>query len=229
MKATKATRGVSADVAPSPSAGRQGASLRIVGQSNAPIETSRQGTGPSGLDQLLVRLPELTLAEAEPLQKGSLGEGKSAFHAVSRAPTAPASRQGGHGDLDLDTRRAAALVPALVAPPQLRLQERYLVRHQWEGTVLERLADGFRARLCDLSGTTPDEYADFPLVSVSDDDVPLILPGGIFHWFVGYRIEASGQHTTWSQIRFRRLPRWSKRELVALNQPSDLDEFFSAR
>ncbi len=103
------------------------------------------------------------------------------------------------------------------------------MHHEWEGTVVSLADDSFRARLRDLSGETPEEYADFSLASVSDDDIALVVPGAIFHWFVGYRIEASGQRGTWSGIRFRRLPRWGKRDLAALKQPSDLDEFFETK
>jgi hypothetical protein len=110
------------------------------------------------------------------------------------------------------------------------LQEHYIVLHQWEGRVVEVGSEGFRARVRELGpGAAEEEYGDFSFESVSPDDEPLVVVGGVFYWFVGYRREPSGQRSNWGSIRFRRLPRWTKKDLDALDAPSDLDEFFGAK
>ena len=76
-------------------------------------------------------------------------------------------------------------------------------------------ADKFAARLIDLTGTpaSPDEEAEFSITELSDDDLPLVVPGAIFRWSVGIETKPGGGKQSVSQIIFRRLPQWTKRGL----------------
>jgi hypothetical protein len=121
------------------------------------------------------------------------------------------------------------IAPRFFARPRLQIEEQYRVLHRWEGVVTAIEADYFQARVREFPlDSHDDEYGDFSMDSVSEDDAELLVEGAVFYWFAGYRTEASGQRTTWSSIRFRRVRRWSKRELDALDAPSDLDEFFGS-
>jgi len=84
---------------------------------------------------------------------------------------------------------------------------------KWEGIVQEVLADGFIAKLVDLSNDSPEEVADFPFEELSDDDKILVEDGAVFYWNIGYQISPSGQKRRTSLIRFRRLPAWRQKDL----------------
>jgi hypothetical protein len=86
---------------------------------------------------------------------------------------------------------------------------------KWEGVVLEVWEDAFLARLVDLTRPGPDEEAEFPLDEISEEDRPLVRPGAIFYWNIGYHDSSSGQRTRASIIRFRRLPAWRREEIEA--------------
>ena len=93
------------------------------------------------------------------------------------------------------------------------VQNRFVPLQKWEGTVLQVLEDSFFARLVDLTSSGVDEEAEFPVEEVSDADRPLIMPGAVFYWNIGYIDNISGQRTRASVIRFRRLPVWRPEEL----------------
>jgi hypothetical protein len=94
------------------------------------------------------------------------------------------------------------------------VQHRFVLLQKWEGTVLQVLPeDSLFARLVDLSGSGPDEEAEFSLEEVSEADRLLVAPGAIFYWSIGYIDSLSGQRTRSSVIRFRRLPVWRAEDL----------------
>jgi hypothetical protein len=100
-------------------------------------------------------------------------------------------------------------------------QSAFISLQKWEGVVLEVLSDSFLARLVDLTRTGPDEEAEFPLDEVSEEDRPLIRPGAIFYWNIGYHNSYSGQRTRTSIIRFRRLPAWTREEIEAAKREAE--------
>jgi hypothetical protein len=91
----------------------------------------------------------------------------------------------------------------------------------WEGIVMEVMADAFLARLIDVTDTGTDEEAIFPIDEISEDDKPLVKPGAIFYWDIGYHTSYSGQRTRIPLIRFRRLPAWTQREIDAAKQEAE--------
>ena len=100
-------------------------------------------------------------------------------------------------------------------------QSAFISLQKWEGVVLEVLSDSFLTRLVDLTRTGPDEEAEFPLDEISEEDRPLIRPGAIFYWNIGYHNSYSGQRTRTSIIRFRRLPAWTREEIEAAKQEAE--------
>ncbi len=100
-------------------------------------------------------------------------------------------------------------VPRL-APPRTRSE----ILQQWEGEVRTVDADEFTAVIRDLgSAHAPEEEVTLAREEVSDGDLQLVQPGAIFYWAVGYRISPGGQKTRTSELLFRRLPAWSRRQL----------------
>jgi|RhiMetdeSRZDD1v2_1073273.scaffolds.fasta_scaffold21955_4 hypothetical protein len=100
-------------------------------------------------------------------------------------------------------------------------QSAFLSLQKWEGVVLEVLSDSFLTRLVDLTRTGSDEEAALPLDEVSEEDRPLIRPGAIFYWNIGYHTSYSGQRTRTSIIRFRRLPTWTREEIEAARREAE--------
>ena len=83
----------------------------------------------------------------------------------------------------------------------------------FEGSVLKVGDDSFVARLIDRSNDMGDQEAEFPMDEVSDSDRPLIVPGAIFYWDIGYLENKGGQRHRTSMIQFRRLPSWTAKEI----------------
>jgi hypothetical protein len=77
---------------------------------------------------------------------------------------------------------------------------------EWEGVVEWVDGDRFGARLTDITEPGENEVTDFTLDEVSDDDVELVLPGGVFYWTIARETGRLGQRRHVSMLRFRRLP-----------------------
>ena len=100
-------------------------------------------------------------------------------------------------------------LPVAVKAPS---RDYFISLQEWEGAVVQISTDSFLARLVDLTQQNPDEEADFLLDDVSDEDRKLVAPGAVFYWCIGYRVR-KGQRSRTSEIRFRRLPAWTEREV----------------
>ena len=87
---------------------------------------------------------------------------------------------------------------------------------EWEGYVIEVSDTSFTAKLIDITAheDVASEEADFPIDEISDADIPLLKPGGVFRWSIGYQRTRGGTKKRVSQIVFRRLPQWTKYNLV---------------
>lgn len=107
--------------------------------------------------------------------------------------------------------------PVVFLRPE-RVQRFFIPEVSWEGVVLEVLGDSFSARLVDMSDPSQYEEAEILNTAVSDQsDIELIVPGAIFFWSIGRRIEGRRSEQI-SLIQFRRLPVWSKREIQQSKQ-----------
>ena len=130
-------------------------------------------------------------------------------------------------DSHSETKGLFATLESLPNPPTVWLpipkpSKDYLVALQkWEGIVLKRGKETLFARLADRSAVGPDEEAEILLDEISADDLPLVTPGAVFYWSIGYHVDTSGQKRRVSVIRFRRLPAWSEKELQQAGQDAD--------
>ena len=95
------------------------------------------------------------------------------------------------------------------------------VLQKWEGVVTKLEGDSFIAHLKDLSFDSEDEEAEFPTEEISDGDRELLAPGAVFYWCIGYWKTVFGQRIRASEIRFRRLPAWSSRELSKAHKDAE--------
>jgi hypothetical protein len=86
---------------------------------------------------------------------------------------------------------------------------------EWEGYVLTVYDGIFSARLLDLTANAKieQEIAEFNVSDISRDDFQLLQEGAVFRWIIGNQITRGGQKRRVSQIIFRRLPAWTKREI----------------
>jgi hypothetical protein len=120
-----------------------------------------------------------------------------------------------YGGSDADFRvldRFAGLGSADTKPIR---KTRIQTLQEWEGYVTDVLQTTFVARLVDVTAGqhTASEEAEFPLDDVADGDRPLVKPGAVFRWTVGYIKSPGGSKKRMSQLVFRRLPQWTQRDL----------------
>lgn len=98
----------------------------------------------------------------------------------------------------------------------------FLVLQKWEGVVQTISEDAFTAILVDLTEEGEKEYAEFFLDDVVPSDKFLLKPGAIFYCCVGYAIsESGGSRTRGTQLRFRRLPAWGKRDILKAEKAAE--------
>jgi hypothetical protein len=98
--------------------------------------------------------------------------------------------------------------------PFTAIRNRFIDLQKWEGIVLHVSENSFIGRLIDLTQDDQDIEAEFSVEEVHHEDKPLLTPGAIFYWTIGYK-EDRGQRIRASMIRFRRLPTWQKEEIEA--------------
>jgi hypothetical protein len=103
--------------------------------------------------------------------------------------------------------KAATRSEAAVQSP-----ERFSVIQKWEGKVLEVEDDMFLAELTAIKGEEDQLVAEIYLEEVDESDLPLLKPGAIFYWSIGYYKRPSGTIRA-SLIRFRRLLPCNQRQL----------------
>jgi hypothetical protein len=100
-------------------------------------------------------------------------------------------------------------------------QDSFLLMQKWEGVVTQIGDDSFLATLRDISAGGEDEEAEIFTEEISPADMSLLGKGAVFYWCIGYRDTLTGQRIRASEIRFRRLPAWSKRELDAAQKEAE--------
>lgn len=123
-------------------------------------------------------------------------------------------------DIDSSLRNDAEFSNRLKREVLTRLPRRahstapkFVLKQQWEGTVIELGEGEFLARLRDLTDPAREsEEAAFDNDDVMVEDAGLLRPGATFYWSIGYEDTAQGRRRQ-SVIRFRRLPAWSRTEL----------------
>lgn len=108
-------------------------------------------------------------------------------------------------------------------PTRLRVQQvprftqqttKVTVLKEWEGVVDWIEDEWFRARLTDIEHRQADpELVEINIEDVAPEDRHLIERGAVFYWDIGRKQDRFGSVQNFSEIRFRRMPAWSKRDL----------------
>lgn len=117
-----------------------------------------------------------------------------------------------------DQKEGNGKAPVFVDWPVI--QNRFIELQKWEGTVIQVFKESYTARLIDLTEERPDEEAEFSFDEIHDEDIPLVEPGAIFYWSIGYPV-IRGQRFRASVIRFRRLPKWSEEEIITAAEEAE--------
>jgi len=85
--------------------------------------------------------------------------------------------------------------------------------------VLEVGQETFQARVLSKQGGQEEE-AEFPLEELDPEDLALLEPGAVFYWSIGYLERPTGR-IKMSEIRLRRLPAWTPREIEEAEAVAD--------
>lgn len=88
----------------------------------------------------------------------------------------------------------------------------------WEGVVLEVDPDQqiMLVKLADRQGLVAEHTAELGLDWVVAQDMELVRPGAVFYWTI-YRETKRSTIKHSQEIRFRRLPNWTNRQVEAIN------------
>jgi hypothetical protein len=137
------------------------------------------------------------------------------------------------------------VVPPTASSPHARLTDtlarsevgervrthRQIISHHWECAVERIGSSTFTATLRSLRDPDDSEKeAEIPIDEVTPDDLELLEPGAIFYWTMGYDMTPAGTRTRFSLLKFRRLPAWTKKDLLRVNAEADaLFEMFGEK
>ncbi|WP_340105397.1 hypothetical protein [Rhodohalobacter sp. 8-1] len=78
---------------------------------------------------------------------------------------------------------------------------------KWKGHVTKVKDESFEARLIDLTNGGADEFAEFSIFDISENERESLEIGKIFYWSIG-RKEYLGQIEKSSRIRFQKVIKW---------------------
>lgn len=151
------------------------------------------------------------LIPAELLPRPAPDENTSAKAAPDSARTA------------LDQRLEVAAPEPLVRRVALATQQASLqALQEWEGYVISIGEATFHARLFDKThrSEVEEEEGEFLIEDLSEADRRLLAEGAIFRWVIGYLRDVGGSKRRVSQIVFRRLPAWTKHDLLSIKTRS---------
>ena len=90
------------------------------------------------------------------------------------------------------------------------------IKQQWSGVVTSIDINNLTVQLQDLTNPqNPNEIIVLSRDEIDNKDQPLIQVGAQFYWSIGYRQGIKYSKQRFSNIRFRRLPKWSAGEIKA--------------
>lgn len=122
---------------------------------------------------------------------------------------------------------ANALAPTRLPHLRTVVLPRVQLLEHWEG-VVESIGDGVvYARLRSLRHTDRVEQgAEVEIDAFHPSERRLVEPGTVFSWTVGYRTD-HGTRAGFSEVKVRRLPAWSKRDVARIAESARRwDELF---
>jgi hypothetical protein len=91
----------------------------------------------------------------------------------------------------------------------------FAVLKRWEGSVTAINGNVITAEVVDLDSQIPlKEEIEIEFEDISEEDKSLVEIGAVFYWSVGYSTSIDRTVMRGSVFRFRRLPAWSRSELL---------------
>lgn len=102
------------------------------------------------------------------------------------------------------------------------------IKQSFKGTVLSVAENDFQVRIKDLTNTeNPDEIVLISKDEISTHDILMLREGTMFFWHIGYRQCIGQPKERFSVIRFRRLSRWTSKEIkIAAEKAREYVDFF---
>jgi len=100
--------------------------------------------------------------------------------------------------------------------------ERFVAMTKWRGKVVSINGATFSAILEPMIGDEFVKQAEVFLEDVPLGDRPLVTPGAIFYWTIGYHDAPSGNRTRASVMRFRRFAELTEAHLAAAKEQAKL-------
>jgi hypothetical protein len=87
---------------------------------------------------------------------------------------------------------------------------------EWEGVVVAITPNHIVASLVDLTAgkSRATEEAHIPLSEINERDLAKLVVGRVFRWAIGYQRIKTGTKKRTSNMVFRDLPQWTKRDFV---------------
>jgi hypothetical protein len=142
------------------------------------VNTSRAKLGILRTEEDLARLPEEIY-----LQQLNRSQAATARLSTPRDP-----------DVNLigSNSEASLIPPKVYFEPPSRVQLEYLLVQYWEGYVTKISDSHFCARLTDPK-TKEAEDAQILKSELAEDDLPLLVEGGVFYWSIGRLRSHSGR------------------------------------
>ncbi|MEA2061873.1 MAG: hypothetical protein U9P10_15520 [Thermodesulfobacteriota bacterium] len=118
--------------------------------------------------------------------------------------------------------------PEFVSPYLKPLKGKYKLLQLWEGRITEILDDTFYAIISDKTNPElPDEMVSLDIEEITPSDLNLLTPGAVFYWSISYADLPGRGRKKESKIRFRRLSRWTQKEIDhAIKKGAELTAFF---
>lgn len=152
-------------------------------------------------------------AAVDQIRAGGLGREEGTAHLKQhKAATSSPKTQ--------DALSAMALPRMLVTPSRASATPNFITLSEWEGVVeaVDGESNTFSATLQDVdSEGAPEEYAEFFIEDLRQDDLALLQPGAIFRWVIGKREDEFGTVERTSRVVFRRLPAYSGADMSRAN------------
>jgi hypothetical protein len=121
--------------------------------------------------------------------------------------------------------------PFEVNAGRLRRLSSFHALQEWEGYIVRVSNSHVTARLVDLTAgnKVATDEAEIPIDEISDEDLAKLEPGRLFRWAIGFQRLATGAKQRTSQIVFRQLPAWTKREIEdAKSEAAAMSEYFAS-
>ena len=118
---------------------------------------------------------------------------------------------------DLNKAKPVQVPNHVISRPSTKDAGKFLLLQLWEGKVVfvDEEKNEFVSVVIDKTNPEfPDEKVTLSTMEIDPNDNHLLEAGSIFYWSIGYVDTPGRPRSRVSRIRFRRLPAWSKKEVL---------------